>query len=177
MAIDHNTIMRVLMRDRAKLFAYIWSIVRDIHLAEDVLQELSLLALDKSETIHNEQVLPAWLRSTARFRALRALENHRRHPAPLDDHLLDQLDGRWAQTDGEAPGELIDALRHCVSKLTPRARRMLRLRYAEGMSGADVANAAGIQPDSVYKSLGRIHRTLADCIRGVRRHDREVVRD
>ncbi|QNN21363.1 hypothetical protein HED60_03445 [Planctomycetales bacterium ZRK34] len=174
MAIEHNTIMRVLMRDRAKLFAYIWSIVRDVHLAEDVLQEVSLLALDKSATIDSEQALPAWLRTTARFRSLRTLENNHRLPAPLDDRLLDQLDEQWGKSDGDSPGDLIDALRHCVAKLTPRARWMLRLRYADGMSGVDVANASGIQPDSVYKSLGRIHRTLADCIR---RYDRGVVHD
>jgi RNA polymerase sigma-70 factor (ECF subfamily) len=177
MAVDHNTLMRVMMRDRAKLFAYIWSIVRDVHLAEDVLQEVSLLALDKSQVIENEQVLPAWLRTTCRFRALRALENKHRLPTPLDDHLLDQLDQQWGKTDGQTPGDLIDALRDCVAKLTPRARKMLRMRYADGMSGSDVADAAGIKADSVYKSLGRIHRTLADCIRGIRGADREVARD
>ncbi|MBI1370728.1 MAG: sigma-70 family RNA polymerase sigma factor [Planctomycetes bacterium] len=164
MSVDHPTIVRVLLRDRARLFAYIWAIVRDVHMAEDVLQEVSLLAVDKSATIHDEAALPAWLRSTARFRAMHAVQNARRGPVALDEHLLDMLDTHWAQTDRVSSFDMLESLRRCLSELTPRAREMVRMRYVDALSGQAIASKSDCKIDSVYKSLSRIHRALAECM-------------
>jgi len=41
MPVDQKTITAHLLRDRVRLLAYIGAIVRDHHIAEDVLQEVS----------------------------------------------------------------------------------------------------------------------------------------
>ena len=69
MAVDQKIIVRVLLRDRGKLLAYIGAIVRDAHIAEDVLQEVSMLALEKQEQILNEAAVLPWMRTAARFRS------------------------------------------------------------------------------------------------------------
>lgn len=57
MPLDRKTVIRVLMTERDRLYAYIWSLIGDVHLAEDVLQEVSLLAADKADEVSNEQAL------------------------------------------------------------------------------------------------------------------------
>ena len=47
MALSETIIVRVLLAERAKLLAYIWVIVRDAHLVEDVFQEVAALAVQK----------------------------------------------------------------------------------------------------------------------------------
>src|SRR4051794_21632754 len=47
--IDQESLVIVLLRDRVKLLAYITAIVRDNHLAEDIFQEVALLAVRKRD--------------------------------------------------------------------------------------------------------------------------------
>ena len=54
MGLDSPTIVRLLMAERSRLFAYTWVIVGDVHLAEDVFQEVSLLAVEKGSEVTDE---------------------------------------------------------------------------------------------------------------------------
>jgi len=64
MAIDQETLVVLLLRERIKLLAYIRAIVRDEHLAEDVFQETSALAVRKRAEIQDGQHFLAWMRRT-----------------------------------------------------------------------------------------------------------------
>src|SRR5690348_1188332 len=92
MPIDQPTLVRALLRDRARLHGFIWAIVRDEDLAEDVLQEVMLLALAKRETIDSESQLPGWTRKAARFKSFEALRRKHATPVTLDDRVIDLLE-------------------------------------------------------------------------------------
>jgi RNA polymerase sigma-70 factor, ECF subfamily len=146
------------------LLAYIWAIVRDEHLAEDVFQEVSLLAVDKCENIYSEQALLPWLRNTARHRALHAVQSRKNRPVLLSDGLLDDLDECWQKYDAVDASDLTDILRQCVSQLTSRAQHILTLRYVQGLNGAQVAETIGRKVRTVYMALSRIHGALRKCV-------------
>lgn len=164
MPVDEQVVVTVLLRERSKLIAYVWSIVRSYHVAEDVFQEVSMLALEKRAEIHGpEKVLP-WLRAIARHRALKARAKALRGPVAMDERLLDLLEQAWQTQDAAPASDLMDALERCLSKLTPRAREIIRYRYGLSMSGADVARALDRPVQTVYKALARIHVRLGSCI-------------
>lgn len=165
MPVDENTVIRVLLADRAKLLAYIWSIVRDEHVTEDVFQEVSMLAVSKRAKIQDSQALLPWLRRTARYRALHAIRRKGNSPLLLDAGALDALAPHWQEYDDVPSSTLADALRKCVDQLTPYARRIVVLRYIEGQSSSQVADALGRKVRTIYMALSRIHHTLRDCIR------------
>ncbi|MBI1368341.1 MAG: sigma-70 family RNA polymerase sigma factor [Planctomycetes bacterium] len=171
MSVPQNVIVRTLMRDRAKLLAYIWSIVHDGHIAEDVLQDVSVIAVEKREQIENEAVLAAWLRTTARHRALYALRQGRSKPLTLDAGVLDQLEGEWAERDAVPTNRLMDALRECLSHLTPHARRIIDLRYMRSCSSQQIAADLGLSVAAVYKTTTRAHAALSDCVRERMSHE------
>jgi len=165
MTLDRHFVIKTLLADRVRLFSYIWTIVADEHLAEDVFQEVSMLAIDKAGEIEDPEALPVWLRRAARNLALRAIrkKHHDRHV--FDDALLDQLDRDWAEHRAATPsGETLDALRQCLQKLTPHARRVVRLRYAEGLTGQRLADALGRSLTAAYMAVSRANKTLADCV-------------
>ena len=165
MPIDENTVIRILLADRAKLLAYIWSIVHDEHVTEDVFQEVSMLAVSKRAKIRDREALLPWLRRTARYRALHAIRHKGKAPLLLDGSTLDALAPHWQKYDDVPSATLADALRMCVDQLTPYARRIVVLRYIEGQSGIQVAEALGRKVRTIYMALSRIHHTLRDCIR------------
>lgn len=164
MPISHDNLLRVLLAERAKLHAYIWSIVRDEHMTEDIFQEVSLLAVNKRDEINNAEHLSVWLRQAARFESLKVLQKANRKPLGLDDELLEALEAEWRQYDEMASNDMIDALRYCLQKLTPRARRIVKLRYVDGLVGKRLAQLLDVKVHSVYVAVGRIHNTLRQCI-------------
>jgi RNA polymerase sigma-70 factor, ECF subfamily len=154
----------LLLRERVKLLAYITAIVRDDHLAEDVFQEVAVLAVRKRDEIRDDRHFLAWMRLTARHRALKVLRQ-RQHFLLLDEDLLDKLDEQWAERDASSASDLVDALAHCLEGLSPHARNLVRLRYADGISGMRLAEVVDRSLNTVYVTLSRIHRSLGDCIR------------
>jgi len=165
MALSRQDIVKAAFRDRARLIAYAWSIVRDEHAAEDLFQDVAALAVEKAQTIRDEDHLAAWARQAIRFRAINPLRDAGRKPATFDPDLLDSLDHAWHQVDALDSAGMTDALRHCLSELTENNRRIVDLRYMQGLSGVDVAAQLGRKVDTVYQALTRIHRVLAGCIR------------
>ena len=164
MSVDQQTIVRVLIRDRAKLLAYIGAIVRDYHVAEDVLQEVSALAVEKQSQILDEQTLLPWLRVAARYKSLKALEKRGRRPALMDGQLLDLMEGQWQQADRLSTQEVHESLQRCLGKLSPHARRLIELRYGAGLKGQALGEALSQKVDTLYKALTRIHAALARCM-------------
>lgn len=164
MSLDQDTVIQILMSERMRLFAYIWSIVRDEHMAEDVFQEVSILVLHKREELRDAAALPTWLRKAARLAAIAGLRRQDRRPVLMDDDVLDRLEPFWAEPSGGSSARA-EALRECVEALTPRARQLLRMRYVEGLSGRDVARRTGRKLESVYMALSRLHNRLASCVR------------
>lgn len=164
MALEHHTIVRLLLAERAKLHAYIWSIVRDDHVTEDVFQDVSILAIDKRQEIDDEAHLHRWLRTAARFESLKALRGLKRRPTAMDAATLDLIDRQWSEYDAMPSSDLTEALRCCLDELTPHARRIVRARYVDGVSGKQLAERLNQKAHSLYVTMGRIHRRLHDCI-------------
>lgn len=164
-AIGDEALVRILLRDREKVFSYCWSIVRNDDLAEEVFQEVSMLAVQKRETIKDEQHLAGWLRLAARRKSLEAVRARRGRPILLDEGLLDLLEVDWRRWDSTSSATLLDALRHCMAKLNVRARELIDLRYGQGLKSGQVAEKLHRKAQTVYVALTRIHQKLAECIR------------
>jgi len=165
MPIAHDELVRHLLADRAKLLAYIWVIVRDEHAAEDVFQEVSMLALHKRDEIEDAGHLMHWLRAAARNKSLHVLRDRRTAPSPIDDDVLEMMNPHFARHDTLDNLEVIDAIKHCKAQLAPNARRVIEARYRDGLTGPKLADRFGRSVNTVYQALTRAHRALADCIR------------
>ncbi len=164
MGLEQDMALRLLLQERAMLMGYILSIVRDHHQAEDVFQNVSLLVLKKSDLVEDAAAFPGWLRKAARFEALNAIRKEGRGPEPLDEVVLDSLEAHWKAQDAATPVS-VGVLRDCVQKLTPRARRLVELRYGENVSGLKLAEKFSQPLNTVYVALSRIHRALGECVR------------
>ncbi|MBI1375232.1 MAG: sigma-70 family RNA polymerase sigma factor [Phycisphaera sp.] len=165
MALPHDQIVRVLMRHRVQLLAFIRAIVSDVHLAEDILQDVSALAIQKSDAIDGEDHLLPWVRQAARYKAMNALAKRSRQPRAFGDKTLDLIEADWAAHDTAASNDTLDALEQCVERLSPYSRSILDARYKQGHVGDQLAEAVKRKTASVYVQLSRIHNALADCVR------------
>lgn len=155
------------MAERNKLLAYAWSITGDFSTAEDVVQEVALLAIDQGGDVADEGRLKIWLRRAARLKALEALREKRRTSPPLSEEVLEKLESHWMPYDQKSELSetlLAEFLRSCVRELTHSQRNLLRLRYVNGLRSGEIARQLQMKVETVYRTLTRIHSKLADCI-------------
>lgn len=164
MALDRDTVVRMLVSGRSTLLGYIFSIVRDWGMADDIFQEVSILLLKKCDSIRNAGSFGAWVRSAARLEAMNFMRKRNRRPLPLGDAIQDVLDAVWETSEAEMPSDQLESLRACMKELTERARHILHLRYSKGIKGEALADFLQQPPNTVYVSLSRIHKKLAKCI-------------
>jgi RNA polymerase sigma-70 factor (ECF subfamily) len=165
MPTDQDQAIKALMAERAPLLGYIRAIVGDPHLAEDVFQEVVLVVVKKG-AVQGSGHFQAWVRTIARYESLAALR--RRHAfVPFDDALLDAFDAQWAACEEAEPHRpAVDALRACLERLSPTSRRLVAAKYEHARSGEQIAAEIGRPVNTVYVALTRIHKALADCVRG-----------
>ncbi len=167
MSLSNDQLVRVLMAERNKLLAYVWSIMGDFNSSEDVVQEVAMLAMAKGGEVADEPRLKVWLRRAARLKALEALRAQRRTPSTLSEEVLEQLESHWTPYDeqGEmSESAIAEMLRACFRKLTENQRRLLGFRYVKGLRSSGIAKRLDMNVETVYRSLTRAHRNLADCI-------------
>jgi len=167
MGLEPAKIVQELIAERDRLFSYIWAIVGDIHLAEDVFQEVSLLVVEKNPNVDDVSQLRVWFRRAARLKALEAVRRKKRGPL-LNESVLDKLEECWSDYDA-APdselNELLDMLRDCMRLLTPYSRRLLVMHYTHGLRSSEIARRLKLKVETVYQAIARAHRSLSECIK------------
>jgi RNA polymerase sigma-70 factor, ECF subfamily len=156
--------LRAVLDQRSLLLGYINTIVRDLHAAEDILQESLVLAT--KQTFNDEQHAHGWMRVTARNLSLAELRRRARRPVTLTDESFALLEPAWQEMtgDGHHQGARLEALRSCLASLSASARSLLDLRFREGLDGTAIATRIGRPLNTVYVGLSRTYRRLAECI-------------
>ena len=165
MGLSQDEVVRLLLAGRAMILAYVQSIVRDPHTAEDVLQDISILAVNKREAIADEVHFRGWIRRAARLEAMNVLCRQKKAPRPLSEPILDLLEGHWDNQDDDWSARRIEALGVCLKKLTPGSRQLVEMRYGEGIAGNRLAELLGKPTNTIYVAMSRIHRKLGECVR------------
>lgn len=165
MGMSRQDVVRIGLREQDRLLAYIHAIVNDDHAAEDVFQETFAAAIEQCIAIADEHHLVRWLRVTARNKSKEAIRKLVRQPRRLDDDVIDRLEGHFDELPANGSTDTMDALRQCMDQLAPNIRRLVELRYQDDLSGQKLADVVGQKLNTVYVTLSRAHRTLANCVR------------
>lgn len=158
-----ENVAAILLAERLPLTAFLASVTRDFHLAEDVFQEVCVKAVARAAEFESPAHVLNWARLAGKNRAIDILRARDGKYVGLSEEMLAMLAEEWPDT---ARAEALqDALSHCVERLTPQNRELLRLRYFERRACDEVAGIMGRKLESIYQALARLHKCLGDCVR------------
>ena len=161
---ERELLLRRVLGERLKLVSYLRSIVRRRDMAEDLFQDLCVLALQKRQELVKISHLESWLRVAARQLAMNAIRKSSNRNLHLGEKVLDLMDRQWEGVDSVSASALPEMLERCVQRLAPSARGIINARYVEGLACGEVAKRLGRSVDGLYVALSRIHKKLAECI-------------
>jgi RNA polymerase sigma-70 factor (ECF subfamily) len=122
--------------------------------AEDILQDVFVVAMRRIDSLRDEERLGGWLMTIARNRAT---DFWRRHKATevIDEQLEDEA---------KRGPEVAEALR-AIRKLPDTYRETLIMRLVEGMTGPEIAERTGMTHGSVRVNLTRGMKLLREALK------------
>ena len=165
MMLDESTTVRLLIRERIKILSYIDSFLGDLQLSEDCFQDVCAAAVARDESFEDETHLLRWALRVGRNKSVDLARKRSRQPVILDEDVLDSLEDQWvAEEKSDHQAERVRLLRRCLESLTKNSRRIVELRYVEGMKSGHIAESLGRKVESIYRALTRAHVTLRECM-------------
>jgi RNA polymerase sigma-70 factor, ECF subfamily len=149
-----------LMGSLKSLRAYAISLTRDIHRAEDLVQETVLRAISRQETYEAGTNLQAWLMTILRNQFLSA---HRRTQREIEDADGIHAAGMIAIPDQEDRLAVQD-LHAALARLPREQREALLLVGAEGLSYEEAAERLATKVGTIKSRVNRARTRLAELM-------------
>ena len=172
-ALERNELfLRLYSHHQRQIHAYLGTFLRNPADVDEVLQETSIVLWRKFDQFDTERSFLAWACGIARLEMLKFSRQNQHAMLPLSEEQLVALSDHWLSMDKSLDSRR-EALAGCMEKLRPRDRDLVSRCYASGATSNKVAEELGRPVNAVYKSLGRIRRTLMSCIQ--RQMAREVL--
>ncbi len=148
---DRKALEQLLTGIQDALFDYLSGLVRDPHLAEDILQDVYVLLWRKLRWLRDPQLFRPWVYRIASREAFRRLKKERSRPSPLEDQMLETI-VQEAPAD-VLPPEWIEQLPNALADVSPASRAVLILHYLQGLTLDEVAAALEVPPGTVKSRL------------------------
>lgn len=166
-AISEEALMKELMSHRSRIWALAYTMTRDPHLSEDILQEVAIGLLRRREDYDPNRPFLPWALGFARFKSLEALRARRRTLPQLDEEVWEKLQETFEEDTPEAVDHLDSrktALAACLAKLSAQNRTILEWKYVEGLSAKEIAPRIERTSTATHSLLQRLRNQLQRCI-------------
>jgi RNA polymerase sigma-70 factor (ECF subfamily) len=146
-----------------RLFQIGYSITRDVHLAEDVVQETFIKAIKKSETIEDESKVGAWLSVIATRTAIDFVRSERKKKGILmEQDMLECLGKEMKQNVEEEveSGMMHAEINNAFQKLKLDYQDVLVLKIGQGLKEQEIAEVLELNAATVKTRIYRGRKLL-----------------
>lgn len=145
------------------LYGVLWSLLRDVHDVDDVLQETNAVLWQKAHEFDESREFLPWALKFAQLQVLSFRKRQQRSRLLFDDQIVAAIvEQSIRRTEEVEPRRR--ALGNCMKKLSDEQRRLITRRYEPGGSVIELAAERGKSPKAVSEMLRRIRASLLDCI-------------
>lgn len=133
------------------------------HQADDLQQNVARVLLEKFAAYDAARPFRCWALGIARLEALKWRQRLARRREVLSVEAIDLLQA-CGQDEADPLAERLARLPGCVAELPEASRRLLAMRYEQGLASRVIAVREGRTATAVDMALSRIRRVLRECI-------------
>lgn len=154
--------------NQRRIYAYILTLIPNMHDADDVLQETTALMWKKKEAFEFGTDFAAWGARIAFFKVLEyRRETKKDGYIIIPDDQFNDFAGK-ALEESVKTDELISRMKDCLKRMSSADQYLIHLRYSIPLSVKEIACRINKSVRSIYYDITRIHGLLMDCIEGRR---------
>lgn len=153
---DEAAFRRLYERYATRVFRYALTILRDRHLAEEVVQESMVAVWNGARTFRGTSQVSTWIFGIARNQAHALLRREARGARTPNEPLV------LPDPAGEVERE--DRVRLAVDRLPPEQREVVFLAFYEGLSYREIAQMLGVPEGTVKSRMYYAKRNLAEVL-------------
>ena len=146
-----------------RLYGFIFKRLMQVEATKEVLQETNVVLCRKHADFKEGTSFIAWAFQVAHFQTLSYCQKRNRDRLVFDDALIEYLPEE-ENTDQSHSNERIQALEHCMEKLSPKQRQILAARYSKHGNVKALAESTGKSANAISKILQRTRGDLLKCI-------------
>ena len=166
MDVESHDFMQLFLKSQRRIYGYVMTMVPNASDADDIVQDVASVMWNKFYEYQPGTDFTAWAITIARYKVLdfyRRQNMRRRHFSEKTLKIIEDIETK----ENRRHNIRLDALRKCLQKLTHAERRILLIRYEEGMTLKNLAGHVGLNINTLYSRLSRIHLMLLNCVKRV----------
>lgn len=160
---DLERFVELLTRHQSRLYAFVYSLVGDAELAQDVFQETNMVLWRKADEFDCNREFVPWAFAIAHNQVRAARQKLGRDRLLFDDEAMDRIADRFSQRSPRLDERQI-ALASCIQMLPDQQRDLVTMRYQDGHSLEVIAERLSRTANSVAVAIHRLRQSLARCI-------------
>ena len=171
---DKQAMKTLFARHNVRVFRFLLRFVGDKATAEDLVSEVFMEVWRHAGKFQARARVSTWLLAIGRYKALSALR--RRGPTEeLDEHAAEAIEDPRANPEMTMQNrQTSQILLDCLQRLSPAHRAVIDLVYYHERSIEEVAEIAGISPNTVKTRMFYARKRIAQLL-AAQRIDRAVV--
>jgi RNA polymerase sigma-70 factor, ECF subfamily len=164
---DEAAFAELVERYQARLRYYLRKMLREVHGAEDALQDVWLDVFRGVSRLADAGAFRAWLYRIARDRAFRQLRKRRPPYQPLEEV---EVTDKGAEEE-HFTAEDVERIHSAFDELAAEHREVLVFRYVETMTYEEIARIVGCQVGTVRSRLHYAKRALRSVLERTNLYD------
>jgi RNA polymerase sigma-70 factor, ECF subfamily len=164
MNIDSDEFANRCNEHRRDLLYYAFTCSRDLALAEDIVQEALVIAVNKREHYFPEADLKAWLIALVRnmwFKERERSQRKQRHIKFIEENAALLFDGQETQTPPEAEHAVLE---NCLQKLEESDRSIIQEHFVNNLKYTEIAERMRKNLSWVKVRMFRARLALLQCV-------------
>ena len=161
---DRQALERVLSVVAPSVYRFGMRMCRNVHDAEDVLQDTLVAIADHLRDFEGRSSLSSWVFVIARSACARRRRSQKDQPHADESELAQKADAGPTPEAQTADLELARALSHALDSLSEDQREVILLRDVEGLTAPEAAAALEIGVDALKSRLHRAREALRTAL-------------
>jgi RNA polymerase sigma-70 factor, ECF subfamily len=141
--------------------AFIRTLVPEYNESEDILQRVAVALVRKFQEYDRQRPFVAWAIGIAKREVVLYYREMARDRHVFKDSLVDQIAEAYQRMPTSPVHEFLDL---CLDELDDRARKVIHLRYVNGLRTLQIAAEMHMTDTAVRKLLSRARILLRDCV-------------
>jgi RNA polymerase sigma-70 factor (ECF subfamily) len=148
--------------------AFIHSLVPNFQDADDILQNVAIITVEKFEEFDRDRSFSAWGYGIAKNLILKYYSKKGRKRVIIDTDAINkiaQVHEEESQSIHDQKESMEKALKKCLSRLKGKWKKMVDMHYMDEFSPTRIAQQLSMTRNNVFVSLHRLRLSLKQCVK------------